>query len=105
MDRPSPTTDLFTLIHMIATIAGICLPVLFLLLPLRGDGDEPDDRPLFGPQPDHALDSADTGKAMVEIALIRQHSIDAGSSTRLLEGVSKLDPAASNGCWDASLLN
>ena len=34
------------------------------------------------------------GQAIVEDAVIRQRSIDAGSAAPLLEGVSKLDPSS-----------
>jgi hypothetical protein len=96
MNRTSPTTDLFTLVGMMATIAGILLCLFFLFTPVT-----------FGAMETNAMierSSDDNltmrwiqpilGRAIVEDALIRQHSLDAGSATQLLEGVSKLDPSS-----------
>ena len=96
MDRPNPTTDLFTLVGMMATIAGILLCLFFLFTPAT-----------FGAMETNAVidrSSDDNltmrwiqpilGQAIVEDSLIRQHAIDVGSATPLLEGVSKLDPSS-----------
>ena len=97
MNRTSPTTDLFTLIGMMATIAGILLCLFFLFTPV-----------MFGAMETNAMIDRSSdynltmrwiqpilGQAIVEDALIRQRSVDGGSATQLLvEGVSKLDPSS-----------
>ena len=91
MNRTNPTTDLFTLIGMMATIAGILLCLFFLFTPVTFGAMETNamiDRSL-----DHNLTmrwiQPILGQAIVEDAVIRQRSIDAGSAAPLLEGVDR----------------
>ena len=96
MDRTNPTTDLFTLIGMMATIAGIFLCLFFLFTPATFGAIE--TNAVIDRSSDHNLTmrwiQPILGQAIVEDALIRQRTIDAGSATPLLEGVSKLDPSS-----------
>ncbi|HEX5550196.1 MAG TPA: hypothetical protein VFX36_05155 [Nitrospira sp.] len=96
MARTSPTTDLFTLIGMMATIAGILLCLFFLFTPATFGAVE--TNAMIDSSSDHSLTmrwiQPILGQAIVEDALIRQRSIDAGSGTPLLEGMSKLDPSS-----------
>src|SRR6476469_3533994 len=96
MNRTSPTTDLFTLIGMMATIAGILLCLFFLFTPVTFGAVE--TSAMIERSSDHNLTmrwiQPILGQAIVEDALIRQRSIAAGGTTPLLEGVSKLDPSS-----------
>jgi len=92
MNRTSPTIDLFTLIGMMATIAGIFLCLFFLFTPTS-----------FGaPATDVLQDrSADLyismrwlqptlGQAIVEDAVIRQRDHDASDAVMLQPGVGSV---------------
>jgi hypothetical protein len=97
MNRTSPTTDLFTLIGMMATIAGILLCLFFLFTPVTFGAME--TNAMIDRSSDYNLTmrwiQPILGQAIVEDALIRQRSVDRGSATQLLvEGVSKLDPSS-----------
>ena len=96
MKQTSPTTDLFTLIGMMATIAGILLCLFFLFTPATFGAME--INPMIEGFSDHNLTmrwiQPILGQAIVEDALIRQRSIDAGSAAPLLEEVSRLDPSS-----------
>jgi len=96
MDRTSLTTDLFTLIGMMATIAGILLCLFFLFTPATFGAVE--TGAMIERSSDHNLTmrwiQPILGQAIVEDALIRQRSIAAGGTTPLLEGASKLDPSS-----------
>jgi hypothetical protein len=94
MDKTNPTTDLLTLISMMATIAGILVCLFFLFTPAT-----------FGAMETPAVidRSADLqlsmrwiqpilGQAIMEDALIRQHSMAESGSRPLREGLSKPDP-------------
>jgi hypothetical protein len=96
MDKTNPATDLLTLISMMATIAGIFVCLFFLFTPAT-----------FGAMETAAMidRSADLqlsmrwiqpilGQAIVEDALIRQHSMVDGGSRPLIEAVSKPDPSS-----------
>ena len=63
MDRISPTTDLFTLVGMMATIAGILVCLFFLFTPMTFGATETNvmHRTFVGLLHHYALDSADTG--------------------------------------------
>ena len=97
MNRTSPTTDLFTLIGMMATIAGILLCLFFLFTPVTFGAMERNAM-IDRSSEDHDLTmrwiQPILGQAIVEDTLIRQRSIEAGSATPLLEGASKLDPGS-----------
>ena len=80
MNRTSHTTDLFTLIGMMATIAGIMLCLFFLFTPVTFGAMETND--VMERSPDLQISmrwiQPILGQAIVEDALIR-HSPDSGS--------------------------
>lgn len=82
MDRPNPRTDLFTLIGMMATIAGIFICLFFLFTPATFGAVE--TSAMIGRSPDLQLSmrwiQPILGQAIVEDAVIRQRSIDAGAT-------------------------
>jgi hypothetical protein len=90
MDRPNPTTDLFTLIGMMATIAGILTCLFFLFTPATFGATEMNS--MIGGSPDLHLSmrwiQPILGQAIVEDAVIRQRSIDAAGETAFFEGAS-----------------
>jgi hypothetical protein len=77
MKRTSPTIDLFTLIGMMATIAGIFLCLFFLFTPTTFGAPGRDD--LQDRSPDLYISmrwlQPTLGQAIVEDALIRQRAI------------------------------
>ena len=82
MDRPNPTTDLFTLIGMMATIAGILLCLFFLFTPVTFGAVE--TSAMIDRSSDLQLSmrwiQPILGQGIVEDAVIRQHSIDSGAT-------------------------
>jgi hypothetical protein len=82
MDRPNPKTDLFTLIGMMATIAGISMCLFFLFTPATFGAVETSG--MIDRSPDLQLSmrwiQPILGQAIVEDAVIRQRSIDAGAT-------------------------
>ena len=82
MDRSNPISDLFTLIGMMATVAGILICLFFLFTPASfgavGTGamiDRSSDLQLSMRWIQPIL-----GQGIVEDAVIRQHAIDAGAA-------------------------
>jgi hypothetical protein len=82
MDRPNPRTDLITLIGMMATIAGIFICLFFLFTPATFGAVE--TSAMIDRSPDLQLSmrwiQPILGQAIVEDAVIRQRSIDAGAT-------------------------
>jgi CxxC motif-containing protein (DUF1111 family) len=82
MDRANPTTDLFTLIGMMATIAGIFTCLFFLFTPATFGAVE--TSAMIDRSPDLQLSmrwiQPILGQAIVEDAVIRQHTINAGAT-------------------------
>ncbi|HEX6532191.1 MAG TPA: hypothetical protein VF019_06160 [Nitrospira sp.] len=82
MNRPNPRTDLFTLIGMMATIAGIFICLFFLFTPATFGAVE--TGAMIDRSPDLQLSmrwiQPILGQAIVEDAVIRQRSIDAGAT-------------------------
>jgi hypothetical protein len=85
MDRANPTTDLFTLIGMMATIAGILICLFFLFTPATFGAVE--TRPVVDRSSDLQLSmrwiQPILGQAIVEDAVIRQRSIDTGTTVSM----------------------
>lgn len=98
MNRSNPTTDLFTLIGMMATIAGIFICLFFLFTPATFGAVE--SSAMIDRSSDLQLSmrwlQPILGQAIVEDAVIRQRSIDAGAAVAP-EGMSK--PAAGSIQW------
>jgi hypothetical protein len=82
MDRPNPTTDLFTLIGMMATIAGILVCLFFLFTPATFGAME--TRTMIDRSTDFHVSmrwiQPILGQAIVEDAVIRQRSQGASPS-------------------------
>ncbi len=82
MDRPNPRTDLITLIGMMATIGGIFICLFFLFTPATFGAVE--TSAMIDRSPDLQLSmrwiQPILGQAIVEDAVIRQRSIDAGAT-------------------------
>lgn len=85
MDRLNPTTDLFTLIGMMATVAGILICLFFLFTPVSFGAvgtsamiDRASDLQLSMRWIQPIL-----GQGIVEDAVIRQHAIDTGATVPL----------------------
>ena len=97
MDRPNPRTDLFTLIGMMATIAGIFICLFFLFTPATFGAVE--TSAMIDRSPDLQLSmrwiQPILGQAIVEDAVIRQHAIDAGAT--VVDRMSK--PASGSIQW------
>ena len=76
MNRRSPTTDVFTLVGMMATIAGILVCLFFLFTPATFGAVEPKTRIDGSPDLQIAMRWIQPilGQAIVEDALIRYHS-------------------------------
>jgi len=98
MSRSNPTTDLFTLIGMMATIAGIFICLFFLFTPATFGAVE--SSPMIDRSSDLQLSmrwiQPILGQGIVEDAVIRQRSIDAGAAVSV-DGTSK--PAAGSIQW------
>jgi hypothetical protein len=98
MDRPNPTTDLFTLIGMMATIAGIFICLFFLFTPATFGAVE--TTAVIDRSSDLQLSmrwiQPILGQAIVEDAVIRQRSIDAGAVASV-DGIST--PASGSIQW------
>lgn len=96
MNRTSQTTDVFTLIGMMATIAGIFVCLFFLFTPVTFGAM--DRNAVTGPSPDLNLSmrwiQPILGQAIVEDALIRQRSSNAGSGVPSFTDPSKLAPGS-----------
>jgi len=90
MDRPTPTTDLFTVIGMMATIAGILTCLFFLFTPATFGALEMHS--MIGGSLDMQLAmrwiQPILGQAIVEDAVIRQRSVDAAGQTAVAKGAS-----------------
>ena len=97
MDRISPTTDLFTLVGMMATIAGILVCLFFLFTPVTFGAME--TNVMIERSSDYNLTmrwiQPILGQAIVEDAVIRQHAIDAGAT--VVDRMSK--PASGSIQW------
>ena len=82
MDRSNRKTDLFTLIGMMATIAGILLCLFFLFTPVTFGAVE--TSAMIDRSSDLQLSmrwiQPILGQGIVEDAVIRQHSIDSGAA-------------------------
>ena len=95
MNRTSHTTDLFTLIGMMATIAGILLCLFFLFTPVTFGAME------TNVVTEHSLDLQISlrwiqpilGQAIVEDALIRQHSQEL-AATPVIDGPENPGPGS-----------
>ena len=91
MDRSSKRTDVFTLIGMVATIAGILLCLFFLFTPATFGAMDRDV--MIEHSPDLNLSmrwiQPILGQAIVEDALIRQRSSGAADATTFHEGSSQ----------------
>jgi hypothetical protein len=96
MNKTNPTTDLLTLIGMMATIAGIFVCLFFLFTPATFGAMETST--MIDRSADLQLSmrwiQPILGQAIVEDALIRQHSMAEGGAKPLLHGVSKPDPSS-----------
>lgn len=96
MNRTSQTTDVFTLIGMMATITGILVCLFFLFTPVTFGAM--DRNAMIGPSPDLHLSmrwiQPILGQAIVEDALIRQRSSHVAGVTPLFEDSSKLAPGS-----------
>jgi hypothetical protein len=83
MDRRNRTTDFFTLIGMMATIAGILTCLFFLFTPATFGATGMNS--MIGGTPDLHLSmrwiQPILGQAIVEDAVMRQHSIDGAAAT------------------------
>ncbi len=97
MDRTLPTIDLFTLVGMMATIAGILLCLLFLFAPTtfgatnqNGFLDQPPDLQISMRWIQPIL-----GQAIVEDALIRHRRSQVEAETAALDGPN----AAASAQW------
>lgn len=92
MNRTSPTIDLFTLIGMMATIAGIFLCLFFLFTPTTFGA------PAIDVLKDRSADlyismrwlQPTLGQAIVEDALIRQRDNSASGAVKLQPGVGSV---------------
>ena len=92
MNRTSPTIDLFTLIGMMATIAGIFLCLFFLFTPTTFGA------PAIDVSHDRSADlyismrwlQPTLGQAIVEDALIRQRDNDASEAVMLEPGAGSV---------------
>ena len=84
MERTNPTTDLVTLIGMMATIAGILTCLFFLFTPATFGATEMNS--MIGGSPDLHLSmrwiQPILGQAIVEDAVMRQRSIDPAGATK-----------------------
>ena len=96
MDRTNPTTDLFTLIGMMATIAGILVCLFFLFTPATFGAMEMDM--MIDRSADLQLSmlwiQPILGQAIVEDALIRFREIAEGGDWPLSGRVSKPNPSS-----------
>lgn len=83
MNRTSPTTDVVTLIGMMATIAGILVCLFFLFTPATFGAVETDTRTDGSPDLQIAMRWIQPilGQAIVEDALIRYRSVVDGPRT------------------------
>lgn len=83
MNRTSPTTDVVTLIGMMATIAGILVCLFFLFTPATFGAVETDTRTDGSPDLQIAMRWIQPilGQAIVEDALIRYRSVVDGTRT------------------------
>ena len=94
MNRTSPTLDLFTLIGMMATVAGIFLCLFFIFTPTTFGAPARDV--LEDPSPDLYISmrwlQPTLGRAIVEDALIRHRDNDAS-------GAATLEPRAGSVQW------